>query len=90
MQPSQKTRVLIVDEDASFARFVQSYLTRRNFDVSCASNGDEAIRMFRVYDPGLVLLDATANLSGLETLERLKQIKPEVAVIMTASHSDPK
>jgi DNA-binding NtrC family response regulator len=85
----QKTRVLIVDEDASLARFLQSYLTRRNFDVSSASSGDEAIRMFRVYDPSLVLLDATSNLSGVDTLERLKQIKPDVSVIMTANQTDP-
>jgi two-component system, NtrC family, response regulator AtoC len=86
---AQKTRLLIVDEDASLARFLQSYLTRRNFDVSSAATGDEAIRMFRVYDPSLVLLDANANLSGIETLERLKQIKPEVAVIMTSNQTDP-
>ncbi len=89
MLPVQKTRVLIVDEDASLARFLQSYLTRRNFDVSAAANADEAIRMFRVYDPQLVLLDAMANLSGIETLERLKQIKPDVAVIMTSSQANP-
>ena len=70
MLPVQKTRVLIVDEDASLSRFLQSYLTRRNFDVSAAATGDEAIRMFRVYDPSVVLLDAMPNLSGIETLER--------------------
>ncbi len=51
MLPVQKTRVLIVDEDASLSRFLQSYLARKNFDVSAAASGDEAIRMFRVYDP---------------------------------------
>lgn len=89
MLPVHKTRVLIVDEDASLARFLQSYLTRRNFDVSSASSGDEAIRIFRLYDPALVLLDALPNLSGIDTLERLKQIKPDVAVIMTSSHANP-
>jgi DNA-binding NtrC family response regulator len=89
MLPVQKTRVLIVDEDASLSRFLQSYLTRRNFEISAASSGDEAIRMFRVYDPTLVLLDALPNLGGIDTLERLKQIKPEVAVIMTSSHANP-
>jgi two-component system, NtrC family, response regulator AtoC len=89
MMPVQKTRVLIVDEDASLSRFLQSYLTRRNFDVSTAANGDEAIRMFRVYDPALVLLDAMPNLGGIDTLERLKQIKADVAVIMTSAHANP-
>ena len=89
MLPVQKMRVLIVDEDASLARFLQSFLTRRNFEVSTAANGDEAIRMFRVYDPALVLLDAMPNLNGIETLERLRQIKPEVAIIMTSNQSNP-
>jgi two-component system response regulator AtoC len=89
MLPVQKTRVLIVDEDAGLSRFLQSYLARRNFDVSAAANGDEAIRMFRVYDPLIVLLDAMPNLSGIETLERIKQIKPEVSVIMTSNQSNP-
>ena len=89
MLPIQKTRVLIVDEDVSLSRFLSSYLTRRNYDVSTAANGDEAIRMFRVYDPALVLLDAMPNLGGIETLERLKQIKPEVSVIMTSATSNP-
>ncbi len=89
MLPVQKPRVLIVDEDASLSRFLQSYLARRNFDVSAAANGDEAIRMFRVYDPSIVLLDAMPNLSGIETLERIKQIKPEVSVIMTSNQANP-
>jgi DNA-binding NtrC family response regulator len=42
--------------------------------------------MFRVFDPSLVLLDADARgMEGMETLERLKQIKPEVSVIMMAT-----
>ena len=46
--------------------------------------------MFRVFDPALVLLDADARgMEGMETLERLKQIKPEVSVIMTASSGTP-
>src|ERR1035437_9085068 len=89
MLPVQKTRVLIVDEDASRSRFLQSYLTRRNFEVSAAANGDEAIRMFRVYDPAMVVLDAMPNRSGIDTLESLKQIKPEVSVIMTSGHANP-
>lgn len=89
MLVSQKTRVLIVDEDASLSRFLVSYLTRRSFDVSVAASGEEAIRMFRVYDPGVVLLDALPNETGVETIERLKQIKPDVAVIMTSSQSSP-
>ena len=85
-----KTRVLIVDDDGSMARYLSSYLARHNFDVSSAASGEEAIRMFRVYDPNLVLLDVSMpGMDGLETLERLKQIKPDIAVIMLSGQNNP-
>jgi DNA-binding NtrC family response regulator len=87
---AQKTRVLIVDDDASMARYLSTYLSRHNFDVNVVGSGEEAIRMFRVHDPALVLLDvAMSGMSGIETLERIKQIKPDVSVIMLSAQSDP-
>ncbi len=88
--PPQKLRVLIVDDDPSMSRFLSSYLSRQNFEVATASSGEEAIRMFRVYDPVLVLLDmAMTGMDGLETLERLKQIKPEVSIIVVSGQNEP-
>jgi DNA-binding NtrC family response regulator len=90
MLPNQKMRVLIVDDDASMAKYISSYLAKRGFDVTTASSGEEAIRMFRVYDPALVLLDvAMTGISGIETLERVKQIKPDVSVIMISAQNNP-
>jgi len=86
----QKTRVLIVDDDSSMSRYLSSYLVRRNFDVNTAGSGEEAIRMFRSFDPVLVLLDVSMpGMSGIDTLERLKQIKPEVSIIMLSAQSSP-
>jgi two-component system, NtrC family, response regulator AtoC len=93
MQPGvqpQKARVLIIDDDSTMAKFLSSYLLRRNFEVSTAATGEEAIRMFRVVDPVIVLLDvAMQGMSGLETLERLKEIKPDVSIIMISGQNDP-
>jgi DNA-binding NarL/FixJ family response regulator len=66
------------------------WLAKRNLEVSTAASGEEAIRMFRVFDPAIVLLDvAMAGMSGLDTLERIKQIKPDVSVIMISGQNDP-
>jgi two-component system response regulator AtoC len=90
MSSSQKLRVLVVDDDLGMAKFLVSHLVHRNFDVSTAASGEEAIRMFRVYDPTLVLLDiAMTGISGIETLERIKQIKPDVSVIMLSAQNNP-
>ena len=90
MKPSSNVRILVVDDDAGMTSFLTSHLNRRGFDVSSAASGEEAIRLFRVYDPILVLLDiAVSGMGGLETLERLKQIKPEVTVILVSAQNDP-
>ncbi len=90
MLAAPKTRVLIVDDDASMAPYLQSHLARHSFEVRHAGSGEEAIRMFRLFDPTLVLLDmATRGMKGIDTLERLKQIKPDVSVIMLSAHNDP-
>ncbi|HEX8926883.1 MAG TPA: sigma 54-interacting transcriptional regulator, partial [Terriglobales bacterium] len=90
MHATGKTRVLVINEDEALARFLSSYLVRREFEISTASSGDEAIRAFRVYDPAIVLLDLTMKGSnGMETLERLKQIKPDVAVIVISAMQQP-
>jgi DNA-binding NtrC family response regulator len=89
MQVMSGTRVLIVDDDRALSHFLSAHL-RQSYEVSSAASGEETIRMFRVFDPALVLLDAdTRGMDGMETLERLKQMKPEVAVIMTASSGAP-
>ncbi len=90
MLVTPKTRVLVVDDDSTMAKFLSSYLARRDFEVSTASTGEEAIRVFRVYDPSLVLLDMSMpGMNGIDTLERIKQIKPEVSVIMVSGQSSP-
>jgi two-component system response regulator AtoC len=87
---NSKTRLLIVDDDGSMSKYLSAYLGRRNFEIGTAASGEEAIRLFRVYDPQLVLLDvAMPGMSGIETLERMKQIKPEVAVVIISGQNDP-
>ena len=90
MVPNPKFRVLVVDDNANTGRSLTAHLVRRGFEVSSAASGEEARRMFRVYDPSLVLLDlSTSGSDALDTLERLKQIKPEVAVIMMSADNSP-
>jgi len=86
----QNIRMLIVDDDATMSRYLTAYFARRNFEVNTASSGEEAIRMFRSFDPSVVLLDISMpGMDGIETLERVKQIKPEVGVVMLSGQNSP-
>src|SRR5438477_2447018 len=87
---SLKGRVLIVDDDVVMAKYLASHLSRRNFEVNIASSLQEALRIFRTFDPGLVLLDMSIDgMAGAQILERLKQIKPSTAVIVLSANKDP-
>jgi DNA-binding response OmpR family regulator len=48
---AEKTRALIVDDDASMARYLSTYLSCHNFDVNNVGSGEEAGRMFRCTTP---------------------------------------
>ncbi|HEY6349756.1 MAG TPA: sigma-54 dependent transcriptional regulator [Candidatus Angelobacter sp.] len=85
-----KSRILIVDDDVVMTQFLSGHLARRNFDVSSASSGPEALRIFRTFDPATVLLDTSIDgMTGPDILQRLKQIKPSISVIVVSANKDP-
>jgi DNA-binding NtrC family response regulator len=88
LQP--KIRILIADDDQAMTRSLGEYLARRNFEVAVATNHEESLRTLRSFDPGMVLLDFTLPpVDGSETLERLKQLRPETPVIVYSSDASP-
>jgi DNA-binding NtrC family response regulator len=87
---SQRVRLLIVDGDNAMSRSLSSHLAKRNFDLSIAFSGEEALRIFRSLDPTLVLMDISLpGITGMETLTRLRHIKPDLPVIVISSQNDP-
>ncbi|PYV48485.1 MAG: hypothetical protein DMG92_13495, partial [Acidobacteria bacterium] len=90
MSFSQKPRVLIADEDTMLARSFGEQLQRRNYEASYAINQEELLRMIRSVDPSSILINyKLPPTNGGDTLERLKQLKPEVPVIVYSGQSDP-
>lgn len=90
MIAAAKVRVLIADDDAGRGSFLASHLIRRGFEVSSATSGEETLRLLHAQNPALVVLDlATAGVSVLDTLERIKQVKPNVPVVMLSARHDP-
>src|SRR5262249_6972452 len=61
---------------------------RKGCEVMSAATGEEALRILRNFDPTLVLLGSQPDSDAMDcigTLERVKQIKPEVTVLVLAS-----
>jgi CheY-like chemotaxis protein len=67
-------KVLLV-EDSKFLRLsTERVLTKAGYDVVCAGDGEEALRLAREHLPSLVLLDLMLpKVSGPDVLKALKQ-----------------
>ncbi len=90
MNSIQKLRVLVVEDDLALGRLLTTLMSRRGFEVSCASSAEEGSRVLASFDPALVLLDLSLPGHGaLDVLSRFKQAKPDVAVVVISSRNDP-
>jgi len=78
-----KNKILWVDDEIDLLKPYIIFLEEKGFDLVTFTNGDDAIRMISTEDPDLMILDEhMPGLSGLETLQRIKEIKPFLPVIM--------
>jgi two-component system, OmpR family, response regulator ResD len=76
-------RVLVVEDDATVAEVVRSYLARAGFTVEHAADGPTALAVAARTRPDLVVLDLMLpGLSGLEVCDRLRSARPDLAVVM--------
>lgn len=86
-----KPTVLVIDDCPEVQRYLRFVLEIDHYRVVTANNGEEGLeRMRDGCVPAVVLLDLQMpGLSGLETLQRLRQLQPELKVIMCSSEDDP-
>ena len=71
--------ILVVDDDPDIARFVEVNLRSAGYEVSVASDGEEALERATEIRPDLVLLDVMMpRLDGFEVAQRLRK-NPQTA-----------
>ena len=79
----KKVRILWTDDEIDLLKPYILFLEEKGFELSTASNGDDAIEMVKNQDFDLVFLDENMpGLSGLQTLTYIKELKPDIPVIM--------
>ncbi|MBL7205533.1 MAG: response regulator [Desulfobacteraceae bacterium] len=83
-----KTRVLMADDEKEFIQALSERLTLRDYDVTTAFSGEEAIEKVKNYLFDVIILDVLMpGMSGIETLREIKKIKPLVEVIMLTGNA---
>ncbi|PKN47341.1 MAG: hypothetical protein CVU59_03175 [Deltaproteobacteria bacterium HGW-Deltaproteobacteria-17] len=83
--------VLFVDDEETVRNVGKRLLKRMGFEVLLANDGVEAVETFTRYGEtiGLVILDMTMpRMDGKEALEHIKQIRPDVKIILSTGYSE--
>ena len=82
-------RILIVDDEQSVREVLSEYFTEQGYSVENAGGGEEALALVQRSTPDLVLLDVRMpGIDGVETLRRIREIAPDVSVIMVTANED--
>ncbi|HEY4744499.1 MAG TPA: sigma-54 dependent transcriptional regulator [Desulfuromonadaceae bacterium] len=79
--------ILVVDDEKDIRASLAGILEDEGYQVVTAASGADALECAREELPDLVLLDIwMPGMDGLETLERLKKLFPQITVIMISGH----
>jgi CheY-like chemotaxis protein len=79
--------VLVVEDDATIARFVEQALTSVGCKVICAADGQAGVDAYRAHAGAIavVLLDLTLpRLNGEEVLREIRASKPDARVVLSS------
>ncbi|MCD6580775.1 MAG: sigma-54-dependent Fis family transcriptional regulator [Desulfuromusa sp.] len=79
--------ILIVDDEDSIRQSLEGILEDEGFQTSFAATGEECLSLIQIEVPDLILLDIwMPGIDGLETLKKIKQIRPNQVVVMMSGH----
>lgn len=82
-------RLLWVDDEIEMLRAQIFFLEKKGYEITKATNGPDAIDLCQEQTFDLILLDENMpGLSGLDTLQRIKEIQPTVPIVMVTKSEE--
>jgi len=82
-QAESKQKILVVDDEASIRRILETRLKMAGYAVITAEDGEEAVELFNKTNPDLVILDVMMPvMDGYEVLSKLRRKNISVPILM--------
>jgi len=83
-------KLMIVDDSNIMRRRIERSQQFEELElVGTASNGLEAIEMFRKMDPDVITMDLTMpQMDGIECIENIVKLKPAVRILVISALAD--
>jgi two-component system KDP operon response regulator KdpE len=84
----KKTRILIVDDEFSIIKFLRAILEANGYEVLAAIDGTDALGIFEMELPDLVVLDRMMpKMDGFEVCRRIREWS-QIPIIMLSARGD--
>ncbi|SHO51355.1 DNA-binding response regulator, OmpR family, contains REC and winged-helix (wHTH) domain [Anaerocolumna xylanovorans DSM 12503] len=86
-----KLKVLVVDDESRMRKLVKDFLSKKNYEVCEAENGEQAVDMFfNTKEISLIILDVMMpKMDGWQVCREIRQYS-KVPIIMLTAKSDEK
>jgi len=83
-----KQKILIVDDDENIAELISLYLTKECYETKMVHTGEDAINVFDIFCPNLVILDLM--LPGIDGYQVCREIRSQsdIPVIMLSAKGE--
>lgn len=90
-KPMEKLKVLVVDDESRMRKLVKDFLSKKNFEVLEAENGEQAVDIFfNNKEISLIILDVMMpKMDGWQVCREIRQYS-KVPIIMLTAKSDEK
>ena len=83
--------ILIIDDDPLIRKTLSSHLSKADYEVSMAEDGEEGLRDYEESMPDLTILDIRLpDMSGIEVLSRIKEKDKNASIIIMTAYDDMK
>jgi two-component system nitrogen regulation response regulator NtrX len=81
--------VMVVDDEEGIRESLSGILEDEGYSVLTAGSGEEALGILKEQTPDLILLDVwLPGIDGIETLNEIKNLKPDLPVVMISGHGN--
>jgi OmpR family response regulator RpaB len=78
-------KILVVDDEASIRRILETRLKLAGYSVSTAADGQEAVDQFNSFQPDLVILDVMLpRMDGYEVCREIRKTSDTPIIMLTA------
>ncbi|MBU0968150.1 MAG: response regulator [Proteobacteria bacterium] len=91
MEEKLEAKVLLVDDEEEFCNMLSERLETRGMKVNAVLSGEDAVKRVEDQNFDAIILDlAMPGIDGIETLRRIKEMRPDLEILMLTGHGTVK